>query len=406
MLVQTRPDLSKCFIDVYAGCGGFSVGMINAGWKPLAAIEYMYEPMQTYWSNLAMKGWSHLHAQPELLKEQQKKKRHKDRTHVDDWKGETINKIPEIPRDDWTTNEQKAPLLHMFWFDMLAIDHQEFMKTMDLEPGELGAIVGGPPCQGFSHAGNRHIDDPRNEHVINFWNFAGSIQSAFVMMENVPGLLTLGKKKGDKEGPFPAMIREAAKRNGYVLQYEVHDAKDFGVAQTRRRVLFVGVRKDLHEAGKRFEFPKPTHNWDYFDEEKKRLARQEKARIAFNDPHYIAEFSKKLPNGDLRLEPYVTVFEAIGDLSEIPHNYSNVQNPEKYPLGDEHRNSGHWHTDGGYHYVQDGPTGIYYTRNEIDRALKDWGKGHYIKCKSCNQYNIKIRKKCHNCGENPLGLLI
>lgn len=72
---------------------------------------------------------------------------------------------------------------------------------------------------------------------------------------SVPGLLSLGKKKGDKEGPFVGWIRDAFEDAGYEMEYAVHNAADYGVPQNRKRVIFVGTRQGVEK----WKFPKGVY---------------------------------------------------------------------------------------------------------------------------------------------------
>ena len=136
--------------------------------------------------------------------------------------------------------------------------------------GSADIIEGGFPCQGFSLAGPRKVDDKRNmlyhylKRAITFAN------PKFFVAENVKGFVTIGEnakqsffKKGKiaKLGAVAsAIVKELeATGAGYNVKYELLDAKDYGLPQDRQRIFIVGVRKDLEYE---FEFPKPTHGPD------------------------------------------------------------------------------------------------------------------------------------------------
>jgi DNA-cytosine methyltransferase len=102
-------------------------------------------------------------------------------------------------------------------------------------------VVGGPPCQGFSMAGNigrRFLDDPRNHLFRDFARVVGIIQPEYFVMENVARLYTHNKGKTRQE------IIDAMEAVGYHVECRVVNAADFGVAQVRSRVLFIGRRKE------------------------------------------------------------------------------------------------------------------------------------------------------------------
>lgn len=106
-------------------------------------------------------------------------------------------------------------------------------------PADPDIIIGSPPCKGFSDArGARSIDDERNELVFSFIQYVSALQPKFVLMENVAGMTTISDA-------FLAAIREEYNAAGYTVAWETLNAADFGVPQTRERVIYLGVRDDL-----------------------------------------------------------------------------------------------------------------------------------------------------------------
>ena len=107
-------------------------------------------------------------------------------------------------------------------------------------------ITGGFPCQGFSLAGPRKIDDSRNILYRHFVRCVKEKQPLAFVAENVKGILTLGG------GSIIKAIASEFNDNGYDVVYDLLDASDFSVPQERHRVIIVGIRKDF---GRTFEFP-------------------------------------------------------------------------------------------------------------------------------------------------------
>lgn len=101
-------------------------------------------------------------------------------------------------------------------------------------------ICGGPPCQGFSYAGKRFIDDPRNQLFKDFIDIVQSVQPKVVVMENVEGILTFDK------GNVYKQIHELYKNLGYEIEGRVLMASDYGVPQKRKRVIIICVKKELN----------------------------------------------------------------------------------------------------------------------------------------------------------------
>jgi site-specific DNA-cytosine methylase len=129
-------------------------------------------------------------------------------------------------------------------YSIMDLEPEDWMRMMGVRPGDIQIFAGGPPCQGFSTANsNRSLLDERNKLPMRFIYYCKVCKPKVVLMENVPGLLTIGRKKGEKEGPFPIWIKEKFDEAGYDVSYEVHNAADYGVPQNRKRVIFFAVRK-------------------------------------------------------------------------------------------------------------------------------------------------------------------
>jgi DNA (cytosine-5)-methyltransferase 1 len=181
-----NPDTPRLFtvISTFAGCGGSSLGYKWAGGKVLAAIEWDDNAVQTYRLN-----------------------------HIG------------------------TPVLHR---DIATVTTQELFDLTGLQPGELDILDGSPPCQGFSTAGKRQIDDPRNSLFKEYVRLLRGLQPKCFVMENVSGMV-----KGDMKHVFAIAMREL-KASGYQVKCQLMNAMYFGVPQSRERVIFIGVRNDLH----------------------------------------------------------------------------------------------------------------------------------------------------------------
>lgn len=177
------------FIDLFSGCGGMSLGFEQAGFKSVLAIDCWEDALKTYKCN-----------------------REGAKTLCAD-----IEKI-DVPQ----------------------LGHQLGIDKVDL-------IIGGPPCQGFSIAGRRIIDDERNVLYKSFVRFVAAFRPKAFVMENVPNILSMGN----------GLIKEAIITDfselGYKVEYEILLASDYGVPQNRKRAFFVGLL-----SGQSFNFPKHT----------------------------------------------------------------------------------------------------------------------------------------------------
>ena len=127
----------------------------------------------------------------------------------------------------------------------------------DVEAGDIpdcDIIIGGFPCQGFSVANTkRRIGDARNELYKQLIRVIDAKKPKFFLAENVKGLVSLG------HGAVFKMILADFRRIGYNVKYKILNAADYGVPQTRLRVIIVGVRKDIDWE---YEYPAPTHAKD------------------------------------------------------------------------------------------------------------------------------------------------
>lgn len=131
--------------------------------------------------------------------------------------------------------------------DINNLDFNRVLEDIGLAPGELDMLIGGPPCQGFSTAGTRFWDDPRNYLLKSYVRALEVVRPKWFIMENVEGLLTSNKGK---------YIHEAAKafiEIGYFIRIEKVYSQEYGVPQRRKRVLIVGNR-----LGHNYKLPEAT----------------------------------------------------------------------------------------------------------------------------------------------------
>lgn len=120
--------------------------------------------------------------------------------------------------------------------------------------GELGLLVGGPPCQGFSVQRIGSDTDHRNHLVIEFARFVQELRPRLFLMENVPGLL------GKRGHALVSLFLRRLRRAGYLVDHRIINAAEYGVPQLRKRVVFAGWLKDQPP----FSFPPPFVQRDSF----------------------------------------------------------------------------------------------------------------------------------------------
>jgi DNA (cytosine-5)-methyltransferase 1 len=133
--------------------------------------------------------------------------------------------------------------------DIRQISTKTILKT--IENSSVDVIIGGPPCQGFSMAGERDPNDPRNSLFREFVRIVGDIKPSWFVMENVTGLLISKTAAGDE---VSRIIMEEFTRVGYKVEKKILMSADYGVPQKRKRVIFIGTKTGLP-----VEYPQPTH---------------------------------------------------------------------------------------------------------------------------------------------------
>jgi DNA (cytosine-5)-methyltransferase 1 len=208
-------------IDLFAGCGGLSLGLEDAGFKTYFVNELNEHALKTYLLN---------------------------RRHT--LKGTPFSKISDLHVKD--VNELKGARL-----TKLVADLKEHGLEVG-EDGDLDLLVGGPPCQGYSGIGIRRSysvdrrDIPSNQLYVRMARLIDHLRPKIFLFENVRGILTsawgAGGAKGEIWRDVFSEYRKLAKESGYQLRWSLVHAKTYGVPQNRPRVLMVGIRNDVAKA--------------------------------------------------------------------------------------------------------------------------------------------------------------
>ena len=170
-------------ISTFAGCGGSSLGYQLAGFKELLAVEWDDNAVETFKLN-----------------------------------------FPDVP---------------VYHGDIHKLTVERCCELAGIKSGELDVLDGSPPCQGFSTAGKRRLDDPRNNLAFEFIRLLTGLQPKVFVMENVTGLI-----KGVMKQTYLAIVK-AMRVAGYRVKGQVMNAMYYGVPQSRERVIVIGVRNDL-----------------------------------------------------------------------------------------------------------------------------------------------------------------
>ena len=203
--------MKNAFIDLFAGCGGLSLGLEKAGFQPIYVNELNQDALKTYTIN------------------------RKEFPYLED-KRFYSNDIYEI-----TSKPKKLAELKNFLF-----------SKFNIKDDELALIVGGPPCQGYSGIGHRRTfkiqkkDIPSNHLYREMAKFIKLFKPKCFIFENVKGLLSSKwSQDGEKGEIFKDVLREFNKLKNYNIKYELLQAKNYGVPQNRPRVILIGIRKDI-----------------------------------------------------------------------------------------------------------------------------------------------------------------
>jgi len=121
--------------------------------------------------------------------------------------------------------------------DIREVEPAEAVKSAGLRKEDIHLIAGGPPCQGFSQSNrrSRNLDNPLNNLYREFFRFVKLIKPQVFLLENVAGLRTLHK------GAVLHDILNKGKELGYYVQWDIINAEDYGVPQRRKRIIFIGT---------------------------------------------------------------------------------------------------------------------------------------------------------------------
>ncbi|MDP8208762.1 MAG: DNA cytosine methyltransferase [Candidatus Electryonea clarkiae] len=235
-----KTNTSQSFIDLFAGCGGFSVGLGRAEWKGIFAIEKDSMAFKTFKHNLLDGAFQH-YSWPQWL-----------------------------PKEATTVQS-------------LLKNYSEELESLR---GRVDLLAGGPPCQGFSIAGQRNSRDPRNKLSQHYVKVVSLVRPKLLIIENVRGFNSVFSRcsSSSSKVPYSSVVKKKLEDIGYtVFQNYVH-CERFGVAQLRTRFIMIGVLNEI-----------------FFQKEQSPFDLLEETRKSFLD-------TKGLPDRP------VTVEEAINDL--------------------------------------------------------------------------------------------
>ncbi|MFP1696043.1 DNA cytosine methyltransferase [Gardnerella leopoldii] len=151
----------------------------------------------------------------------------------------------EFDKTIWDTFKINHPKTHLIEGDVRKVSKNDISKYLS---EDLDGIIGGPPCQSWSEAGSlRGINDDRGKLFFDYIRILKDFKPKFFLAENVSGMLA------NRHSSAVQSILKLFNEAGYDVNLTLVNAKDYGVAQDRKRVFYIGFRKDLNI---KFSFPK------------------------------------------------------------------------------------------------------------------------------------------------------
>lgn len=180
-------------VDLFCGCGGFSLGFIEAGYEVVAGVDNDTAAAITYTVNLGTYPLQFHFGCDEDRKRLEKALSKEFRRHDHDQL-----ELPCTSGSGWIAEENPRPpgVGHFFLGDIRELKGRDILDAVELEIGELDVVIGSPPCQGFSHAGKRRDNDPRNELIFEYARLVCEMKPKAMCMENVPGIVSMTTHDG------------------------------------------------------------------------------------------------------------------------------------------------------------------------------------------------------------------
>jgi DNA (cytosine-5)-methyltransferase 1 len=182
------------YIDLFAGCGGISLGLYNAGWRGVFALEK---------SKMAFVTLKH-------------------------------NLIDRAAHFDWP---KWLPVSEHDIVDVLT----RYSHELSSLKGSIDLVTGGPPCQGFSLAGRRDERDKRNSLADSYIKFVSLVKPSALFFENVRGFTFGFGKEDTRSEAYSNRVLKELQALGYLVKDEIVDSSEFGVPQARKRYILVGL---------------------------------------------------------------------------------------------------------------------------------------------------------------------
>lgn len=234
--------MSKSFIELFAGCGGLSLGLRSAGFTELAANELSSMPAETFALNLmGIDLRSEEFANTPINK--------RNVLWIDSSSSDIVKRLNDNPFERPETDMPELSGIRDFTGKLIVGDIRRLNTFIEnrhspLIHGEVDLVSGGPPCQSFSLAGRREFGNQRNQLPWEFAKFVNVQRPRMVLLENVEGILRPFKLEDHTYYAWFEVCKAFASI-GYVTCPLLVNARLAGVAQNRPRFIMIAVREDL-----------------------------------------------------------------------------------------------------------------------------------------------------------------
>ncbi|MGL4666480.1 MAG: DNA cytosine methyltransferase [Saezia sp.] len=238
------------YIELFAGCGGLSLGLDASGFDLFMANELSPMASETFAYNFFKEPLRSIKAPKHTIWLSSNYPLH-----------EMENRLREDPRmfPDLKSSTSFSDLNNQTSLEKKLVigNIKDFNKWLDTNPElvtnlqsqKIDLVAGGPPCQSFSMAGLREQKNDRNTLPLEFVNFVGKVKPKFVLLENVSGILRpFSDKKNTKKNYYAWYeVAKAFAKEGYLPLCLHINAKYVGVAQNRPRFILIGIQKEHYE---------------------------------------------------------------------------------------------------------------------------------------------------------------
>jgi len=327
-------------IELFAGCGGMSLGLDAAGFELYFANELSPMAGETFSYNIMGEELSDLSEKNKLAEKALWIKSNFERTNLKSRLRENPFTFEKGKYSDLnSTTEFRGKLLIGNIDHLLSFLDKNKEVSQKLKEAKIDLISGGPPCQSFSLAGRREKENKKNLLPLSFARFAGMVKPRMVLLENVKGITSPFTIEGKKYHAW-VEVAKAFCLEGFVPLCMMVNSKYFGIPQNRPRFILLAFRKDVFDAYIKIASDQLTTSIlaasdDFYKKvlvNKSSLSEVTEKDLKLYDIERNAELfnGKILPAIISNKGELVSAIDAIDDLAELDLNDYNQSQPTKY----------------------------------------------------------------------------